>query len=65
MQGSTLGTKYMGLVHITLPMGIVMKVLGMKGRSKVLECTRSETSRVDAANGMQAISRTLFYHLLI
>lgn len=65
MQGSTLGTKYMGLVHITLPMGIVMKGHGMKGRSKASECTRSETSRVDVVNGMQAISRTLFPLLLI
>ena len=64
MQGSILGTKSMDLVCITLAMGIVMKGRGMKVGSKGSVCIRSETSRVDAGNGMVAVSSALFLLLL-
>ena len=65
MQVSILGTKYMDLVCITLPMVTVMREHGMKGVGKVLACILFELVREDMANGMLATSNTLYHNYLM
>lgn len=59
MLESILETKFMGLVFITLLMGIAMRGRGMKVVSKAMECILSEIGIRDVVNGMAAPSRPL------
>ena len=62
MQENILGTKFMDLGSIILPMAIAMKGLGMKVESKALACILLEMQKLDVVNGMVALLNTL-YHL--
>lgn len=58
-------TRFMVLVCITLPMGIAMKVHGMKAASKVTECTNLKMVTQGVVNGPLVISILHCPHLLM
>ena len=53
-QGSTLGTRSMGLVSTALPMAIATHAHGMKARSRDLECTHFGMATSDQGTGTLA-----------
>lgn len=55
-----LAIKFMGSVSTILPMAIATRVLGMKVRSKAMECTLSEMAIQNAVNGTLVPSRPLY-----